>query len=95
MNWVFLAYVASGLFVLVLAYMVFGRERKQKLALGLDLPRLNYNFQPAVHTQTSPVSGICSECGESITMPFKCKFCGELFCGEHRLPENHGCNGFR
>jgi hypothetical protein len=26
-------------------------------------------------------------------MPFKCKFCGERFCGEHRLPENHDCAG--
>ncbi len=33
----------------------------------------------------------CSECGESISMPFKCKFCGEKLCSKHRLPENHGC----
>ncbi len=26
-------------------------------------------------------------------MPFKCKFCGEIFCYEHRLPENHNCPG--
>jgi len=24
-------------------------------------------------------------------MPFKCSYCGQLFCGEHRLPENHDC----
>lgn len=35
----------------------------------------------------------CSQCGESADIPFKCKFCGEVFCSSHRLPENHGCIG--
>lgn len=35
----------------------------------------------------------CSECGESVSMPFSCKFCGESFCSSHRLPENHDCGG--
>lgn len=25
-------------------------------------------------------------------MSFTCRFCGEKFCSEHRLPENHGCD---
>jgi predicted nucleic acid binding AN1-type Zn finger protein len=37
--------------------------------------------------------GICSYCSAIETMPFKCKFCGEEFCGNHRLPENHECIG--
>jgi Zn-dependent protease len=24
-------------------------------------------------------------------MPFKCPYCGQYFCVEHRLPENHNC----
>lgn len=24
-------------------------------------------------------------------MPFRCTYCGQFFCGEHRLPENHDC----
>ncbi|HZW56238.1 MAG TPA: AN1-type zinc finger domain-containing protein [Nitrososphaerales archaeon] len=24
-------------------------------------------------------------------LPFRCNYCGESFCGEHRLPENHAC----
>lgn len=24
-------------------------------------------------------------------MPFKCPYCQQFFCGEHRLPENHNC----
>ncbi len=34
----------------------------------------------------------CSKCG-SETMSFTCKYCGEKYCSEHRLPENHDCNG--
>ncbi|MFT4893198.1 MAG: membrane associated rhomboid family serine protease [Candidatus Nanohaloarchaea archaeon] len=32
----------------------------------------------------------CSECGRE-SMSFKCKYCGEKFCSEHRLPEKHNC----
>ena len=34
----------------------------------------------------------CSECGEK-TMSFTCRYCGEKFCSEHRLPEKHDCDG--
>jgi hypothetical protein len=33
----------------------------------------------------------CDICGEYELLPFKCKYCGGVFCGEHRLPEKHGC----
>ncbi len=35
----------------------------------------------------------CSYCGASESLPFTCKFCGGKFCSEHRLPENHECQG--
>ncbi|MDY6766427.1 MAG: rhomboid family intramembrane serine protease, partial [Candidatus Nanohaloarchaea archaeon] len=28
-------------------------------------------------------------------MPFRCKFCEDVFCSTHRLPENHDCEGLR
>ena len=34
----------------------------------------------------------CSECGKQ-TMSFTCHYCGEKYCSEHRLPENHDCDG--
>lgn len=38
----------------------------------------------------------CSHCGKKIIqLPFKCKFCGEYFCTEHHLPENHECIGLK
>ncbi len=34
----------------------------------------------------------CHYCGEQKEgLPFRCNYCGESFCGEHRLPENHAC----
>lgn len=33
----------------------------------------------------------CSECGKQ-SMSFTCKYCGEKFCSEHRLPEKHECS---
>ncbi len=35
----------------------------------------------------------CSYCGAQEPLPFKCKFCGDYFCSEHRLPEKHECIG--
>lgn len=33
----------------------------------------------------------CKQCGAETYMPFKCPYCGQYFCVEHRLPENHDC----
>jgi len=33
----------------------------------------------------------CEQCGEEVLFPFKCNYCGKIFCSEHRLPENHQC----
>lgn len=36
--------------------------------------------------------GECSKCGKK-AMTFTCRYCGDKFCSEHRLPENHDCEG--
>lgn len=35
----------------------------------------------------------CSTCGKELTYleALKCSFCGEKFCSEHLLAENHNC----
>lgn len=33
----------------------------------------------------------CDVCGRQVDFPFRCNYCGGLFCGEHRLPESHRC----
>ncbi|AHF99787.1 rhomboid family protein [Halostagnicola larsenii XH-48] len=35
----------------------------------------------------------CDVCGQQENMPYECRHCGGTHCGEHRLPENHGCSG--
>ncbi|WP_313692743.1 rhomboid family intramembrane serine protease [Halorarum halobium] len=35
----------------------------------------------------------CDACGEYESMPYQCRRCGQTFCSEHRLPENHDCPG--
>ncbi|MXR41788.1 rhomboid family intramembrane serine protease [Halobaculum sp. WSA2] len=35
----------------------------------------------------------CAECGEYENLPYQCGRCGQSFCSEHRLPENHDCPG--
>ncbi len=34
----------------------------------------------------------CSRCSKQ-AMTFTCRYCGDKFCTEHRLPENHDCDG--
>lgn len=36
---------------------------------------------------------LCTLCGKQEVMPFTCKFCGNKYCADHRLPENHECLG--
>lgn len=35
----------------------------------------------------------CELCGAQEPLPFRCKYCGKMFCSKHRLPENHSCQG--
>jgi membrane associated rhomboid family serine protease len=35
----------------------------------------------------------CWICGREEHLPFKCRFCGKVFCSQHRLPEQHACVG--
>lgn len=33
----------------------------------------------------------CQYCEKDVVLPFKCTFCNQYYCTEHRLPENHEC----
>ncbi|WP_313687616.1 zinc finger AN1 domain-containing stress-associated protein [Halobellus marinus] len=40
----------------------------------------------------------CHVCGSETTvdgMPYRCAYCGNPVCTDHRLPENHTCTGSR
>ncbi|MBW6469996.1 MAG: rhomboid family intramembrane serine protease [Methanosarcinaceae archaeon] len=36
----------------------------------------------------------CWICGKQESMQYKCRYCGKTYCSDHRLPEQHGCEGF-
>ncbi len=33
----------------------------------------------------------CCICGKKELLPFKCSYCGRVFCSDHRMPEAHAC----
>lgn len=37
----------------------------------------------------------CDFCGEEVTLPFACNYCGGSYCVKHRLPESHSCESSR
>ena len=37
----------------------------------------------------------CFTCESTVVMPFNCKFCSQKYCDEHRLPEDHECQGLQ
>lgn len=37
----------------------------------------------------------CDFCGKHELLPFKCRYCGGQYCVNHRLPENHSCQGLK
>ena len=38
----------------------------------------------------------CDYCNHNIDgLPWRCKYCGQIHCSDHRLPESHNCDGLR
>ena len=33
----------------------------------------------------------CVQCGEEVLLPFRCNYCQNYYCLQHRLPESHNC----
>lgn len=83
--------VGIGLFLIV-AYFVFREffQRKKPSEKWFAPQEVRKSERPK-----APLTGRCSFCEQHVTMPYKCKYCGKLFCDEHRLPENHDCAGIR
>ncbi len=53
------------------------RRRKQKITSEGTKPKRD---------------NVCAYCGNGFThLPHRCKYCGELYCSDHLIPENHEC----
>ena len=53
-------------------------------------PRNRTHFD---HDREDPVMPPCDRCGVQENLPYRCRYCGGTFCGDHRLPESHNCVG--
>lgn len=55
-------------------------------------PRKKHRYRP-VKKYKFARDNLCYYCGRKITqLPYRCRYCGHIFCPDHRLPETHGCN---
>ena len=57
----------------------------------VDLGETYKQLTDSILTQKACVYMKCQKCQKEVFLPFKCPYCGEYFCSEHRLPENHDC----
>lgn len=56
--------------------------------------KVNYKLQSERRLRSLMVR--CEQCGVLIkSIPFKCKYCGYLFCEKHRIPESHICTSIQ
>lgn len=91
-----------GIVTLVFIYLVYFKEKERSgFTQEFEVPLKIFFSRPKVSTvkksetikpaRKTPITGVCSFCKKKESLPFKCKFCSEIFCSEHRLPENHKC----
>jgi hypothetical protein len=99
--------IVGILIMIVLAYFIWREFKPGKLKLPFlgkkrkrDVKKMLEEkiFIPKGVSRTSkksPISGKCYKCSKKAIMPYKCKFCGGLYCDKHRLPESHNCEGLK
>ena len=53
----------------------------------------NYNHSEVKRNKMT----LCDFCGEKIKeiLPWRCNYCGGIYCSDHRLPEDHNCRGLK
>ena len=55
------------------------------------MPTLKVRSKDIFPTAREPHLVKCATCGADVDLPFKCNYCENYYCPEHRLPENHDC----
>jgi len=95
--WFGMLIVVTTLFVVILinftdfsatkiGFFYSSRKANQDVVFSKYVPR-----KAVMTARRSKLYGKCSFCDKDTLMPFKCKYCGNDFCTQHRLPENHEC----
>jgi len=86
-------------FSMNLALLVLGLSsvislRKIPFRAKADYGDYEYYEEPSgVSDLLPPLFANCAFCGKRTFMPYRCNYCGQLFCSEHRLPPKHNCSG--
>ncbi len=108
MNPSLIAFLFVGVATTLLVYEIYFKKKGEIVKLEIPVsirvplkrpikqekPKTFSITKGALKSEKSPISGRCQVCGKKVTLPFRCSYCGGLFCEEHRLPENHNCPGF-
>jgi len=55
------------------------------------MPTLKGRVRQYLRQPREPQLTKCAACGVEVDLPFRCNYCENYYCPEHRLPENHDC----
>jgi len=95
-RWVILM---AELFAAVLAFFKFRELSATGCAYGQHLPQILGLHTANIKSESNSISAQqrepqptkCAVCGAEVDLPFRCNYCENFYCPEHRLPENHDC----
>ena len=73
-------------------FTCFKHFQKTRLNVSANSLRETYKrLLPLLPLKKARVLMKCRKCGKETFLPFRCPYCGDQFCTDHRLPENHDC----
>lgn len=97
-------YLSIGIIILVLGIYFWKTivSRKSKTIYLYGDTRSNSEYYADINLRgldggvtvkksTKQVSKYCFLCQKTELLPYTCKYCGNSYCSEHRIPEKHNC----
>jgi len=77
--------------VIAISYLAITKIRKKKRYKVTD--KFEVVYHPDTTKEKEPLYTRCAYCGKIVYLPYKCKYCSQYFCDDHRLPTRHNCPG--
>lgn len=89
--------------VITISYLAIAKVRKKKqykVSVDRKISNTTNMFPTGLNSSTNYPSTTneknslyakCAYCDRVVYLPYKCNYCGQYFCDEHRLPFNHNC----